>query len=37
MMRRLLFWTEVVIVAGLTLLGVVQMLLSLSSSLWSVL
>lgn len=37
MMRRLLFWTEIIVVAGLTLLGSVQMLLSLGRLLWNVL
>lgn len=37
MMRRLLFWTEVIVVAGLTLLGSVQMLLSFGWTLWNAL
>ena len=37
MMRRLLFWTEVIVVAGLTLLGSAQMLLTLGRTLWSAL
>jgi len=36
-MRRLLFWTEVIVIAGLTLLGFVQMALSLERTLWNAL
>jgi len=37
MRRRLLFWTEIVIVAGLTLWGFAQMALSLGRALWNAL
>jgi hypothetical protein len=37
MMRRLLFWTEVIVVGALTLLGFIQMLLSFGRSIWNVL
>jgi len=37
MMRRLLFWTEAIVVGVLTLLGFVQMVLSLSRLLWNAL
>jgi len=36
-MRRLLFWTEVIVVGALTLLGFVQMALSLGRLLWNAL
>jgi hypothetical protein len=36
-MRRFEFYVEVVVVAGLTLLGTVQMLLTLWRNLWAML
>ncbi|MBJ7377053.1 hypothetical protein [Sphingobium sp.] len=36
-MRRLLFWTEVIVVAGLTLWGFAQTLLSSARTLWNAL